>query len=328
MNSFMNLARRVVNSNASLLLTGETGVGKERLAVAIHKEGNRARGPFVPVNCAAIPDNLLESELFGHEKGAFTGAVKTRRGAFELAHNGTIFLDEIGELPLHLQAKLLRVLQEKEFQKVGAENRIKIDVRIMAATNKNLLDEVKKGNFRQDLYYRLGVVSLQIPPLKERVEDIPYLVEGYIKVLQNNIGTSENIQVSNEAMKALYEYEWPGNIRELINVIERAILLCEEGKICLSDLPEEISKERLKESSETDGIYLDVKSDEWSEFVELPVKNARKKVILNFEKKYFSSLLAKYNGKIKDVANHAGVSTRAVFDFMKRTGLKKEDYKS
>ncbi|MFZ5953095.1 MAG: sigma-54 interaction domain-containing protein, partial [Candidatus Rifleibacteriota bacterium] len=243
--SFTRVARKVVASNSSLLILGETGVGKERLALAIHREGPRNRGPFIPINCAALPENLLESELFGHEQGAFTGAVRARRGAFELAHKGTIFLDEVGDMPIHLQSKLLRVLQDKEFQKIGGEKRIQVDVRVIAATNHDLQSDVDAGRFRRDLFYRLSVVNILIPPLRDRPEDIAPLIRKLIDQLPPRSAQNRRI-VSDEATEAMIAYSWPGNVRELMNVLERAILLGDGQRIDIGDLPEEISLRNKK----------------------------------------------------------------------------------
>ncbi len=239
MQVFLDLARRVLPTDVSLLFLGETGVGKERLARAIHNGGPRSGGPFVAVNCGALPESLLESELFGHERGAFTGAVRTRRGWFELGHRGTVFLDEIGEMPYHLQVKLLRVLQDRQVQPIGAEKTIPVDVRLMAASNRYLEAEVAAGRFRRDLYYRLSVVTLILPPLRERREDIPVLVDSYGDYLQPRVGCDVE-GITDEAKEALTAYSWPGNVRELINVIERALLLCDGRLITLADLPEAI----------------------------------------------------------------------------------------
>jgi DNA-binding NtrC family response regulator len=241
MREFMSVVERVASSSTTLLLHGETGVGKERLAHAIHNSGPRSSGPFVAVNCAALTESLLESELFGHEEGAFTGAVRTRRGSFELADKGTLFLDEIGEMPLHLQVKLLRALQEREIQRVGGEKVIHVDVRVMAATNRDLAVNVEEGVFRRDLYYRLSVIALQIPPLRERREDIPELIDGYINLFRSQI-PHQAFKVSPEAFDALVQHDWPGNVRELINVIERALLLSPHDEIRLTDLPLELRR--------------------------------------------------------------------------------------
>jgi DNA-binding NtrC family response regulator len=240
MQAFMGTVQRVVKSDTSLLILGETGVGKERLARAIHAEGPRSDGPFVAVNCGALPEALLESELFGHEEGAFTGATRSRRGAFELAHTGVIFLDEVGDMPLHLQVKLLRVLQDHEVQRVGAEKSFAVDLRVMAASNRDLEAEVEEARFRRDLYYRLSVVTLAVPPLRDRREDITPLAESYVEYLAPRIG-SDACRISDDALEAMREYEWPGNVRELINVVERAMLLCEGEQISVNDLPRSIA---------------------------------------------------------------------------------------
>lgn len=218
----------VAPSNASVLITGESGVGKEVLARAIHFQSLRAGGPFVKVNCAALPESLIESELFGHEKGAFTGALKTRRGKFEQAHGGTLLLDEIGEMPLAAQSKLLRVLQEREVVRVGADDEIKVDVRVVCTTNRDLRKEVEAGRFREDLFYRLSVVPVHIPPLRERREDIPGLVRHFLDKINADNGYSVD-GMEDAAMDLLSRYPWPGNIRQLENAMERAMVFCKAG---------------------------------------------------------------------------------------------------
>jgi DNA-binding NtrC family response regulator len=240
MQAFMDVVERMLESDATLLLTGETGVGKERLARAIHAEGRRSTGPFVAVNCAALPDQLIESELFGHAEGAFTGATRARRGWFELAHGGTLFLDEIGDMPLALQPKLLRAVQEHEFQPLGSERSIAVDVRIVAASNHDLDEQVQQRTFRRDLFYRLSVVTLAVPPLRDRVDDIPELAAFYVEHFLMTSGSRVE-SISREAVDALVRYSWPGNVRELRNVVERAVLLCDGPIIGLEDLPNAIS---------------------------------------------------------------------------------------
>lgn len=225
----LRLAERVARSEATVLLLGETGVGKEHMARCIHAESSRKGGPLIVVNCAAIPENLLESELFGHERGSFTGAVQTRRGKFELAHGGTLLFDEIGELPLHLQPKLLRALEEKRVMRVGGTEERGVDVRILAATNRDLAAEVKNGRFREDLLYRLNVVTLTLPPLRERTEDIPTLAEAFLA--QESKRVNREMHWSDEALRILVLYLWPGNIRELRNVIERLCILSDGPEI-------------------------------------------------------------------------------------------------
>jgi len=225
--SVFKLAEKVSRYNTTVLIVGESGTGKELVAKGIHFSGDRAGEPFVPVNCGGIPENLLESELFGHKKGAFTGADRDRKGLFEEAHGGTILLDEIGEMPPTLQIKLLRVLQENEVRPVGASKTQKIDVRVIAATAKDLEDEIRRGNFREDLFYRLNVIRVEVPPLRDRTEDIPLLTHYFIDLFNGKF--EKNIKgVSTEAMSQLLNYAWPGNVRELENTIERAVLLSEE----------------------------------------------------------------------------------------------------
>jgi transcriptional regulator with PAS, ATPase and Fis domain len=226
---------QVCKSNATVLVRGESGTGKELVANSVHYNSNRAKGPFVKVNCAAIPANLIESELFGHEKGAFTGAAKFKPGKFDMADGGTIFLDEIGDMPLNLQAKILRVLQEQEFYRVGGSRTIKVDVRIIASTNKNLERMVQEGAFREDLFYRLNVFTLHLPPLRERKEDIPLLVDYF---LQN---APKKVEISSVALQMLVAFSWPGNIRELQNTIESASVIAENGYIEPEQLPAKIT---------------------------------------------------------------------------------------
>lgn len=230
---------KIADHKTTVLITGESGVGKELVARAIHRRSGRSGGPFVAVNCGAIPENLLESELFGHKKGAFTDAVHDRRGLFEDATTGTLFLDEIGELPLALQVKLLRVLEEETIRKVGETRDLKIDVRIVAATHRDLMAETKAGRFREDLFYRLNVLPIHLPPLRERREDIPLLIDHFLA--RNNARFRSNIVgIDSEARRLLFEYSWPGNVRELENTIERAMVLAEGDQLVASDLPERI----------------------------------------------------------------------------------------
>ena len=243
---FQNI-QKVAPAKASVLVTGESGVGKELVAQAIHSMSPRKDNALISVNCSALSETLLESELFGHEKGAFTGADGLKKGRFELAHGGTIFLDEIGEINLATQVKLLRVLQERKFERVGGEQTIEVDVRVVAATNKNLEEEVKAGRFREDLYYRLNVVHLEVPPLRERKDDIPLIVDYYLDKFSKENG-KEIVGIDNKARSALYKYEWPGNIRQLVNCIESAVVMCSGNEIKLEDLPPSISDYVAKDS--------------------------------------------------------------------------------
>jgi NtrC-family two-component system response regulator AlgB len=234
--AMLNLATQVADSNMSVLLEGESGTGKEMVAEFIHQKSPRSRNALVKVNCAALPENLLESELFGHVKGGFTGAVKDRQGRFELADGGTIFLDEVAEISPSIQAKLLRVIQSKEFERVGESVTRKVDVRIIAATNKDLDEALKEGSFREDLFYRLNALRLKLPPLRERPEDVPLLIQYFLKKFAKDAA----MEISPEAMMALRTYRWSGNVRELENVMERAALLAKDGAVELSHLPEEV----------------------------------------------------------------------------------------
>lgn len=234
------LIKKVAPAKASVLITGETGVGKELVARAIHNLSPRKDKEMIIVNCSALSESLLESELFGHEKGAFTGAESLKKGRFELAHGSTIFLDEVGEINLATQVKLLRVLQEKKFERVGGEETLEVDVRVVAATNRNLEEEVKAGRFREDLYYRLNVVHLEVPSLRERKDDIPLLVDSFVKRFAAE--NSTEITIDSKAKSALFKYDWPGNIRQLQHCIEGAVVMCSNNTITLDDLPPEISQ--------------------------------------------------------------------------------------
>jgi DNA-binding NtrC family response regulator len=234
-----SVVEKVADTPSTVLITGESGTGKELFARALHENSSRHAGPFIKINCAAIPKTLMESELFGYDKGAFTGAVGAKPGRFELAHGGTLFLDEIGEIPIEMQVKLLRVLQESEFERVGGIKTIKVDVRLVTATNRDLLHEIEQGGFREDLFYRLNVVPIHIPPLRERREDIPLLVEHFITKFNDRL-KKQITGISTAAIACLTAYEWPGNIRELENLMERTMLFCEGPEIQARELPPEI----------------------------------------------------------------------------------------
>ena len=256
-----NLIEQVAPSKTSVLILGENGVGKEVIANLIHDFSNRKSNPFIKVHCAALSENLLESELFGHEKGAFTGAVKEKKGRFELADKGTIFLDEIGEISQNIQVKLLRVIQEKSFERVGGEKTINVDVRIIAATNRNLKKEVEEGRFREDLYYRLNVVQITVPPLRERKEDILLMMSSFIQNFSEE--NNKNIkEITKKAKTALYNYNWPGNVRELKNVLEAAVVLSKDGVIDINDLPTYLKNE------DDQGNFLKIKMPATMEEIE------------------------------------------------------------
>jgi DNA-binding NtrC family response regulator len=255
MQNILQLIERVSNTSATVLLEGESGTGKSMLARKIHQMSDRMQAPFISVNCAAIPDQLLESELFGYEKGAFTGASTSRAGKFEAAEGGTIFLDEIGEISSSLQAKLLQVTQEKSFMKLGSNTQKHVDVRIIAATNRNLSQLVKKGDFREDLYYRLNIVDIRIPSLRERIEDIPLLIEQFLESYRKL--NQRDYHISKELIQVLIEYPWPGNVRELENAIERAVVLSRDEKLSIEDFPREIRESRLKDIHILESEILD-----------------------------------------------------------------------
>jgi len=296
--------KKVALLNTTILITGESGTGKSMLAQAIHDSSGRKQSPFITVNCAALPENLLESELFGHEKGAFTGAVSSRTGKFELAKNGTIFLDEISTLSLPTQAKLLRVIQDKKFEKVGGERTLEVDVRIIAATNERLDEAVSEGYFREDLYYRLNVVTIEMPSLRERIEDIPKLVDSFINKFNQKI--RKNIKcVTNEAMDLLIHYAWPGNIRELENIIERAMILEDGSVIGIESLPRHIRQTKK----------FVTKFQQYNNIVKLD--DALDKA----EKEALIEILAKTKGHRGKAAEMLGISRRTLQYKLKKYGL-------
>jgi two-component system NtrC family response regulator len=237
-----DMISKVAQSRASVMITGPSGTGKELIAKAIHYNSPRKNRPFISLNCGALTETLLESELFGHEKGAFTGAIAMKKGRFELANEGTLFLDEVGETPPSLQIKLLRVLQEMEFERVGGTKTIKVDVRILTASNRKLKEDIDRGIFREDLFYRLNVVQIEVPPLKDRIEDLPFLTAHFIEKFQPS--KKKKIELAPAVWKALYNYSWPGNIRELENTIERAVVMNSDGLISIEDLPDEFSEKQ------------------------------------------------------------------------------------
>ena len=294
MQKLFELIRKVAPSKASVLITGESGVGKELVADAVHKLSPRKDGSFIKVHCAALSESLLESELFGHEKGAYTGADGMKKGRFELAHGGTIFLDEIGEINQATQVKILRVLQEKKFERVGGEETITVDVRIVAATNRNLEEEVKAGRFREDLYYRLNVVHLYVPPLRERKDDIPLLVDHFLREFARENG--KNVTTI-ETRAALYKYDWPGNIRQLRNCMESAVVMCSGSEIMIEDLPPSVSKS-TSEASVSIPLGIPLEEAEKTLIMQNLAANKGNKSktadILGIERKTLHRKLAKY----------------------------------
>jgi len=332
MRQMMTIVHRISGTNSSLLLLGETGVGKEWLARAIHAASPRSGGPFLAVNCAALPESLLESELFGHEQGAFTGAVRARRGYFELAHRGTLFLDEIGDMPLHLQAKLLRVLQDHVIHRVGSEDSLRIDVRVMAATNRDLWADVEARRFRADLYYRLGVVSVTVPPLRERRDDIPALAFTHLAECSLRFGR-RIATIDDEALQALIDYAWPGNVRELINVIERAVLLCTGSAITMTDLPDTLQPRESTTSGTVEAAAPRALSAtvpflaDLSGALDKPLPDASREVVAAFERVYLTAVLERCGGRIGEAARAAGIDPRSLYNKLKRLGIDKADFK-
>ncbi|HRK02017.1 MAG TPA: sigma-54 dependent transcriptional regulator [Oligoflexia bacterium] len=312
MQEVVRIVRKVALSPSTVLITGESGTGKELVALEIHRHSERVHQPFIKINCAAVPHHLIESELFGYEKGAFTGAVNSKPGRFELAHEGTLFLDEVAEMPLEMQAKLLRVIQEAEFERVGGLQTIKINVRIVAATNKDLAKEVREGRFRDDLYYRLNVVSLLLPPLRERRVDIEDLVYFFIKKFNDKLGKRIE-SVDSVCLKTLCSYSWPGNIRQLENVLERAILMSEGSILRSIDLPEEVfrGEASLPASSPAAEAFYDG----------VPFKDAVRKQTQAIEREIIEKSLLENEGNITRTAERLGLSRKGLQLKLKELGL-------
>ncbi len=304
-----DVARRVIKAagcDANVLIYGETGTGKERIARNIHLKSNRKDKPFIPIDCVSLPANLMESELFGFEKGAFTDAMKTKPGLMEIADGGTIFFDEIAELDYNLQAKLLRALQERQFRHVGGTELITVDIRILSATNENPENAIKEKKMRQDLYYRLNVIQISMPPLRERRDDIPLLVQDFIK--EFNPGLSNEINgISKDAMQCLLKYNWPGNVRELKNVIEQAMSMADQNMITLADLPEHLKK--------YDMSFIDEDNQNGS------FQEAKEKCLHEFYRKHVGFLLKKYNGNITKVARECGLSRWTIYRIIENIDL-------
>lgn len=304
---------RVVSTNSTVLITGETGTGKSFLARLIHMYSLRKKGPFVSVHCGAIPETLIESELFGHEKGAFTGAVKRKQGRFTMANNGTIFLDEIGTITPAIQIKLLQFLHDHTFLPIGSEETVKADLRVLVATNSDLKKMVDEGYFRSDLFYRLNVFPLHIPPLRERREDIPLLTDLFIKRL-NRLYGREISRVDREVEHAFFSYDWPGNIRELENLIERAFILEKGEKLCPKSFPPELFNQNCV-PPELDAGKLTT------------LRQFRAQAARQAEQQYLVRLLTINKGRIALCASNAGVGTRQLHKLMTKYGLRKEDFK-
>ena len=311
MQKIMALVKQVADSKATVLIQGDTGTGKEMIANMIHLSSDRASRPLVPINCSAIPEELIESEFFGHEKGAFTSAVAKKQGKFELAHGGTLFLDEISEMPISLQPKLLRALEDQCFTRVGGIVPIQVDVRIIAATNRDLKIDVESGRFRKDLYYRLKVISIKIPPLRERREDIAPLVDFFIKKHVSD-AHGKISGISSEALSIMENYNWPGNVRELENVILRAMVLVKNGSIEIEHLPDELI-----------GIVpLNIMNNE---DLKLAKKKAKQKAALEIEKQFVANVLKGSGGNISKAAREISMDRRQFQAMMKRCGITVKD---
>jgi DNA-binding NtrC family response regulator len=306
--------KAVAGTNATVLLQGETGTGKNVLARLIHQNSPRKKGPFISVHCGSIPPNLIESELFGHERGSFTGATRRKLGRFEIANGGTIFLDEIGTTPLSVQVELLQIIQEKMFTRVGGEYPIEVDVRIIAASNENLRDLCDKGLFRTDLYYRLNVFPIDLPPLNERSEDIPLFTEHFLGKLNRKYG-KEITGVEPQVLEVLETYSWPGNLREMENVIERAYILETEDLLTMKGFPSDMVSSALSLVPERVGIFLSL-------------RKARQRCVDNFEQIYLTELLRNNEGSISRSALSAGITTRQLQKLMKKHSLRKESFKN
>ena len=325
MRELFSIIEKIGPTGTTVVLEGETGTGKEVIAAELHRLSSqgRAAGPMMVFDCGAVPPNLIESELFGHEKGAFTGAVMTRQGLFEMAHGGTLFLDELGELPLELQPKLLRALESREVRRVGGSRPIRVDVRIIAATNRDLEAEVTAGRFRKDLFYRLSVVKLRLPPLRERVEDIPLLVEhllGKLAANQTHAGSRKVTGVSRDALALLANYRWRGNVRELINVIERAVSLSDGPTIEPHDLPEQV-----REPGREGGRDAAVPHAVGAAPTESTFKDAKERLVSSFERDYLMNLLKKTNGNISHAAREADIDRKYFRKLMRKYGIDSDE---
>jgi len=306
--------RSVAPTKSTVLLMGETGTGKGVMANLIHSHSNRRNAQFISVHCGAIPDTLLESELFGHEKGSFTGAIRRKLGKFEIATGGTIFLDEIGTITPSAQIKLLQILQDGTFQRVGGEETIESDVRVIAATNVDLKKMCEDGEFRKDLYYRLNVFPIEIPSLRDRIEDIPHLVELFLKKM-NKLNTKEIYHIDSQVLEAFRHYSWPGNIRELENIIERAYILETTSVLTPETFPSELFETYVPLAC----LPIDTS---------LTLAQARQKAIDNIERSYLKELLTRNRGRIKESADAAGITTRQLHKLMSKYGIRKEEFKS
>ncbi|MGE4106942.1 MAG: sigma-54 interaction domain-containing protein [Bacteriovoracia bacterium] len=318
--NIMGTIQKVAQSDSTVLITGESGTGKELVARAIHENSTRATKPLVIVNCGAIPGELLEAELFGHVKGAFTGATQNRIGRFEAAQGGTLFLDEVGDLPLHLQVKMLRVLQTRQYEQVGSSKTIQADVRIIAATNANLEEAVQKKEFREDLYYRLNVIPVKIPALRERKEDISLLVNHFIA--QFNSMTGHNVEApSGQIMEALMAYDWPGNVRELENLIERLVILKGQGSVDLGDLPHRIFRKFTETKPAGTGAVSDFSENEFPRMVLPNVGVDLKAIVAAFENHLIDQALARTQGNKNRASELLRMNRTTLVEKLRKRGM-------
>ena len=319
MRQIFSILEKISPTNATVIIEGETGTGKEVVARAIHQHSTRKNKPFIVFDCSAVAPNLIESELFGHMKGSFTGAVATRKGAFEEANGGTIFLDEIGELSPDLQPKLLRALEQREIKKVGSNESAPIDVRVICATNRNLRKEVAENRFREDLYYRLSVVKIHLPPLCERPDDIPFLIERVLANSKFNLtpdGKLKITSVEDDALKILHRYQWPGNVREMVNFLERVVPLVDGNAIRGQDASFVFQEMERDDEEATERMSIDMG---------LPFKEAKQKIVENFEKDYLAALLRRNNYNISKTAREAGIDRKHIRNLLKKYGIIGED---
>lgn len=292
--------RKIADADISVLISGASGTGKELIAKSIHANSRRASQPFVPINCGALPENLVESEIFGYEKGAFTGAAKPKPGLLEEAHGGTFFLDEVGELPLPLQVKFLRVLEDGRFRRLGSNQEREVNVRLVCATNRDLQQHVEEGEFREDLFYRINTFPIHLPPLRERRDDIPLLAEHYLQKYADK-NDKDVTRISPEAMHLLMAHEWRGNVRELQNVIERALVLASGDTVLPADLPPGVNAPEGSTTDDHPGFYL-----------HLPFKDAKERLVEDFEKRYIADVLKRFKGNISRSAEQIGIDRRSL----------------
>ena len=308
MQSIFEMIKKVAYGNANVLISGESGVGKELIARSVHKHSLRRNHPIIPINCGALPEQLFESELFGYEKGAFTGAFQSKPGLVELANGGTLFLDEVCEMPHNLQVKMLRMLEERNIRRIGGQKEIAVNVRVVSATNRNLEEALSQGWLREDFFYRVNTIQIDVPPLRERREDLPHLIKHFISNLERKYNRGIN-DIDPQTMLVFQNYDWPGNVRELQNVIERSYYLATAPSIKFQDLPSFLSKNNLV--------------DKDKDYIDIPFHEAKEKVIENFEQKYLKSQLDKYDWNISKTADSCGIDRRTIHRLINKYNLKR-----